>query len=312
MGPSIPRYWQRVRDYLQRVPTSKRACARERSGRRPLVERLEDRIVPAFDLTLSLNPTVGVTATVVPGTTTFTATASGANLSWADIANTLAVTGDNVIVNSGGGGTEAGNITDQLLGGIAVNNLSKNLSFQSGSGAGLVGDITIGSVRFVNGNGSIDVAANRNVSVGSLDFQAGQLTSSSLSAATGSGSCGIDQAVHLDVSARAVISMSSAATNLVAQTSTGGIVINNTGDLTVGFAGEPFAGVRDTGAGDIQLTNAGSVTITTNGDIVKGPGNITITANGAAADVQTGGDNDGTTGNGAIQAGGMATVTAGP
>ena len=97
MGSSFRLYWRRLHDYLQGVPALKRDFGtRPRSGRRPFVEYLEDRIVPAFSLTLSLNATVGVMTSAnfpVPGTTTFSATASGANLSWVDIANTLAVAG---------------------------------------------------------------------------------------------------------------------------------------------------------------------------------------------------------------------------
>src|SRR5207249_630546 len=111
MGSSLRLYWHRLRDYLQGVPALKRDFGiRPRSSRRPFVEHLEDRVVPAFNMTLSLAATVGVTTTPnspVAGTTTFSASASGANLSWVDIANTLAVAGDNVIVNSGSAGTEA-------------------------------------------------------------------------------------------------------------------------------------------------------------------------------------------------------------
>jgi hypothetical protein len=95
-----------------------------------------------------------------------------------------------------------------------------------------------------------------------------------------------------------------AVSNLVAQTSTGGIFLNNAGDLTDGFSGDPFQGVTVTGtSGDIVLTDAGSVTVTTTGENIQGPANVTVTANGATANIQTGGSQD------AIQNLGSGTVT---
>jgi hypothetical protein len=95
-----------------------------------------------------------------------------------------------------------------------------------------------------------------------------------------------------------------AVSNLVAQTTTGGIFVSNTGDLTVGFSGDPFQGVTVTGtSGDIVLTDAGSVTVTTTGENIQGPANVTVTANGATANIQTGGSQE------AIQNIGAGTVT---
>ncbi|HEX5280064.1 MAG TPA: hypothetical protein VFW28_08290 [Micropepsaceae bacterium] len=102
--------------------------------------------------------------------------------------------------------------------------------------------------------------------------------------------------------------------NLSAETSTGGIFVANTGALNItGGVISGVKGVQVTTSGDIVLTNAGSLSVTTLGDIVKAPGNVTVTATGAAADIQTGGFNDGTVlvPVGAINAGGTATVTAG-
>ena len=86
--------------------------------------------------------------------------------------------------------------------------------------------------------------------------------------------------------------MITAATNLVAQnTATVGIFISNTGALTIGYTGDPFQGVKDTGAAAdaISLTNAGSLTITTLGEIVVGPGEVTVTT--TSGDILLGGNN---------------------
>ena len=93
-------------------------------------------------------------------------------------------------------------------------------------------------------------------------------------------------------------------TNLVAQNATsGGIFISNTGDLTIGFTGDPFQGVQVATAGDLSLTDAGSVTVTTSGENIQGPANVTVTANGATTNIQTGGFQE------AIQNLGAGTVT---
>src|SRR5437588_12913749 len=95
------------------LPLVHRAASRKAPAVRfrPSLEALEERVVPAFDLTLSLNPTVGVTRTVTAGTASYDATASGANLSWLDIGTDMAA-GLNIVVTSGASGNEAGNITD--------------------------------------------------------------------------------------------------------------------------------------------------------------------------------------------------------
>src|SRR5262245_14617937 len=73
---------------------------------RPQLEALEDRVVPAFNLTISTDPTVGV----VLANGAFTATASGANINVAAIQFELNI-GNNVTISNGTSGGEAGNIT---------------------------------------------------------------------------------------------------------------------------------------------------------------------------------------------------------
>lgn len=264
---------------------------------RSVVERLEDRTLLAYSLTLSLNPTIGVTSSTVSSSTTFTATNTGANLSWSDIAKEL-FAGHNVVVTTGAAGVEAGNITDQLVGGITINNgAGTSLAFQGGSGAKLVGNVSLGTVDLSGGNSSITVAAAGNVSVHDLEQQFGQLGSASLTSAKGAISGGTVKAINLSLSSATGIGssgtpLSAQASNLVAMTGTGGIFISNTGNMAIGFSGEPFAGVRVTGAsGDISLTNAGSITANRLNDVVKGPDNISVKAIGAASDVLAGGNN---------------------
>src|SRR5689334_358383 len=85
-----------------------RSTALQRAAR-CVLERLEGRTLFAWNMTMSLAETVGVSSSTVSGTTTLTANASGANLCWASVQNEFQA-GNNVVVNSGTGGAEAGNI----------------------------------------------------------------------------------------------------------------------------------------------------------------------------------------------------------
>src|SRR5438046_1390872 len=89
-----------------------RARSTPRRHYRPLVEQLESRELLAFDMTLSASPTVHVTTTTnkITGVTTFTANASGANVSVTDITTELKGSND-VVISSGSAGTEPGNIS---------------------------------------------------------------------------------------------------------------------------------------------------------------------------------------------------------
>ena len=316
------------RTWWQKVFVSPRGRTARRAGCRPparLLGRttrlsmtaLEDRITPAFNMTLSLNATVGVTTATVAGTTTFTATATGANLQWQDLFNAF-VAGNNVVVNSGSAGTEAGNITDltgNQLPGLPGN---QTLTFQSGTGAGLVGNITLQDVNLQGANESIVVSANGSVVTGVLSagtfLAPTKLANATITAATGSISeGGIFQgpifATNLALSAATGVgtagpTLPTQATNLVARTASGGIVISNTGALNVGFTGDPFQGVQVTGAsGTIQIDNSGSLTVS---ELVKAPGSITLNANGATSDatIQAGVD-------GVFSTGATATIHAG-
>lgn len=89
-------------------------------------------------------------------------------------------------------------------------------------------------------------------------------------------------------------SLATAVGNLAAQTGTGGIFIANapaaSAPLNITDNSAGLAGVQVTGAsGDISLTNTGSIDVTTDGDVIRGPGNVTVMALGNASDVVTGG-----------------------
>src|SRR2546430_13448415 len=88
-----------------------RARSKPRRHYRPLVEQLESRELLAFDTTLSASPTVHVTKSTNPivDVTTFTANASGANVSVTDIATEL-TGGNDVAISSGSASTAPGNI----------------------------------------------------------------------------------------------------------------------------------------------------------------------------------------------------------
>src|SRR3954468_10485872 len=90
--------------------TSRRLNSRQATAH--LVECLEDRILFAWNMTLSPNADFAVSSSTASGTTTFTATATGANLSWNSVQSALQA-GNSVLVNSGSTGTEAGSISDQ-------------------------------------------------------------------------------------------------------------------------------------------------------------------------------------------------------
>src|SRR5206468_3515022 len=83
----------------------RRCCIARNRARfyRPLMEQLESRELLAFDLTISSAATANVSSVTASGTTTFTATGSGANLNV--IAIDTALGAGNVVVSSGSGGS---------------------------------------------------------------------------------------------------------------------------------------------------------------------------------------------------------------
>jgi Domain of unknown function DUF11/FG-GAP-like repeat len=103
--PSRLRGWlsRRTRTLGQMYPDRARQLPRRQ---RPELEALEDRVVPAFNLTISTNSTVGV----IQSGGIFAANATGANINVAAILFQLNV-GNDITISNGTTGTEAGNIT---------------------------------------------------------------------------------------------------------------------------------------------------------------------------------------------------------
>jgi len=114
-------------------------------------------------MALSVNADFGVSSSTASGTTIFTATATGANLSWNSIQSALQA-GDNVVVSSGSTGTEAGNITDQSGAQLSFSGTNLNLMIETGSGTGLAGSISIENVTMSGSNSSVNLNAYENVS----------------------------------------------------------------------------------------------------------------------------------------------------
>jgi hypothetical protein len=262
------------------------------------IEPLEARIAPAFTLTLSFDASVGVSSSSAGGTTTFTATATGANLSWLDIAIAMAG-GANVVVKSGDTGAEAGNILDLIAANKSISNATgTSLTFSSGTGANLVGDISLGKLTLSGTNSALTVSAQHDLSLTGVGDASHVVANGTLTAATGAIS-DTAKIFATNLSANASTGIGSAVTpfltqvgNLVAKTASGGIFVTNTGALNVGYAGAPFQGVKVTGgSGNIQITNDATISIIRPGDAISAPGNVTITANGATSNIATDGDN---------------------
>ena len=123
---------------------------------KPVVEGLEAAAWcrPFFDLTVvgAGQVTSNVSSVSVLGTTTFTPTASGAFLNANDILTAL--NSGNVTVNSGDAGTESGNIviSAALTG---PNGLNNALTFASGTGVDLVGNITVNADLVAGAGGTL-------------------------------------------------------------------------------------------------------------------------------------------------------------
>ncbi len=288
------------------------------------IEPLEARIAPAFSMSLGSSATVHVTSSTSGSITTFTATATGANLSWQDVESAF-VAGHSVVITSGTTGTEAGNIIDQT--GFQLTSLPANetLTIQSGTGTGLVGNISLGAITLTGTGESIVVHAAGSLTTGALSAGTPSaplpLASAALTAGT-SANGGPVAAVNVSIGAKTGIGTAAspfltAASALVANnsslaTTAGGIFITNGTasnplPLTIGFASDPFHGIQDTTANTdpITLINFGSINInnhTVANEIVSAPGNVIVTANGAASDVLTGTSlNNYSNSNGALQ-----------
>jgi len=99
-----------------------------------MLERFEDRIVPAFNLELSTGNTTDVSQVDAAGVRTFTATADDAVLNLADIMTAFQA-GQDVVVSTGSGGGGTGNITWESAADLDIQGLGKHsLTLQTDAG----------------------------------------------------------------------------------------------------------------------------------------------------------------------------------
>jgi uncharacterized repeat protein (TIGR01451 family) len=236
--------------------------------RRPALEALEDRLAPAFNLTISNGLTFGVT--LLGGVVT--ATASGANVNVLDIRDALLAGNDVAISNGFNGdlGGEAGNIT--WLGGA-------DLNYGGAFARSLVITAHPNSV-----NGAITLNANVNASSTTLDqFYGAQ------------DDLIIDNAIHAGGGTVVLVSLggevngngSIIAADLSA-TAFGDITLDQNNDVTTGVfaalvtgagAGVIFNDVNNLTIGTVGTTNSVDG-VTTNGgpiQITAAAGNLVVT-----------------------------------
>jgi filamentous hemagglutinin family protein len=232
---------------------------------------------------------IDVSATVTPGANTLVLVNNGA------ISGAGSLVVPNLRINS------AGPVT--LAGANDVDNLAATVS---GNGNGLTfndtDDLALGTVDTVSGvstlNGAVNLSAGGLLNVNNpINAGFGVVTLSASPAGASVSGSGLITASGLSVSANAGVGtiatpLSTAVANLEAQTATGGIFVNNNnggGALTVGGV-SALNGIHVTTSGNIQLNNVGSILINGLNENVVAPGNITLSANGATADLLTGGN----------------------
>ncbi len=197
--------------------------------------------------------------------------------------STVTSTNGTVLLSAGAGGIDK---TATIINDGTVNGINVNFTAPGDIGVGTVTATT--TVAIVSANGAI-LDNNDTATAAVLNITA---TNLSLSANTGIGV----SSTALGINATQA-PLETQVSNVQAETATGGIFLDNgfvtPTTLTVGFAGQPLAGtgVQVTGAsGDVQLVNNGSINVTNQDLTVRGTGNVTLQANGATADVTTGGD----------------------
>jgi hypothetical protein len=245
------------------------------------LECLEDRLAPAFTMTVgTAQPTANVSMTVNGTTTTFAATGTGAFLNTADL--TTALNGGDVVVNSGSAGTEAGNIT--IANAITSPTTAAHaVSFNSGTGTDLVGDIDVnadisaapgGALPLnVQATGTLNLNGNLNAGSGTVELQGtnGGVAQTSGHIVTTTGILAVSVAAH--VGALGAPLHTAAGTFGVFSGGRGVFVANASAALTVGFV-DPSRGLN------VGVSATGPVSLTTSGNLtVSQP----VTATGAAA-----------------------------
>lgn len=189
--------------------------------------------------------------------------------------------------------------------------------------AGITGTVKISAPKSPFSTSGLDsTAGNANLVLDASSITLGGPVKSgkgsvTLTATTGSITQTAGTIAGSELAARAVTGIGAAAApvntvvgSLTAQTATGGIYIHNTGVLLITGAGSTLRGVQVTTSGDISLVNAGSLFINAAADTVHGPGNITVEADGVAADVVAAGNNTGAN-SAFVSDGGSLTLRAG-
>lgn len=229
---------------------------------RPCFEGLEERVVPAFNVSI----TNVATANVNIASGVFTPTASGANINVSDIQSRLN-SGVSVVIGTGSSGAENGNIVWNNTGmivngttGVALNMTAAGLFTQTagliqGSGSGLT-SIGIYANNTITLSANITLGTNGTLSLGptagGVNQTGGKLTANGIQL-TGGGTFTMNQ--------------TNAATNLAAAIN-GSINYKNTGRLTIGTVNST-SGISTNGNG---VTIQGDHIITVNQLITTSPG----------------------------------------
>src|SRR5262245_37974673 len=224
---------------------------------RPQVERLECRELLAFDLTISLAKSLNVSKDTARGTTTFTASASGANVSVDDIDSALA-DGNDVVVTSGAAGTQAGNISTSGFTSHTFSNVpSTTLTIESGTGTNLVGNITLAGLRLKGIKSSLVVSAKNNVSTGQIDSDLGGPLGSVIFVAGGTITLG-DAVTASTVRLKSAGNLTQTASGIISATALGAHSTSGNVDLDVGVNAvkDTFAARTDALNGFVEFHNA--------------------------------------------------------
>jgi hypothetical protein len=261
----------------------RRVRQRQRKHLRPYLECLEARLVPAINLLVDASgATAGVTSTFdAPShTTTFTATAGGAHLNIGDVVTARQV--GNVVVDSGSAGTEAGDITINT-GITSPMTHPYSLTFQTGSGAGVVGNITVNGDFVVLKSGDTlpmaFLARNNLVLNGTLVAGGPRITLTATNGAISQTAGSVKLTTQLNLTAAAGVGsaaaplVTSAVGHVQALDGTGGVFLHLS-DTAIGFGGST-PGIQVTGSGDISVSGL-AMTVS---NAVEGPGNVSIRSN---------------------------------
>ncbi len=263
----------RRRNPLRVNATQTSRCTRPRY--RPRIERLEDRTLFAWDLTISAAPTFNVT--IVNGD--FTANNTGANINVADLLTAL--NNDfNIVIRNGVTGAENGDITWNA-GVLDFNGIGTGQSFEiTADTSSVIGDITLASDIFDGTPGADELnivinARNRLVLSGSINVGSGTFT---LNVNTdGAGNQGLLQNANGNLT---TTNTTAVAVGAFVNTAVGGsgdvslganittgpggtiAITTATGGNTSGGSITRTGGVLDVGAGAVTLTTPTSASVT--------------------------------------------------